>query len=42
MQTEKSQPEGEWIMLEKRFTEFPSLSVDPMVRISQSASETDV
>ena len=41
MQTEKSQPEGKRIMPETRFTEFPALSVDPRVGISQSASETD-
>ena len=29
MQTEKSQPEGKWIMPETRFTEFPALSVYP-------------
>ena len=42
MQTEKSQPEGERIMPETRFTEFPALSVDPRVGISRSALETDV
>ena len=42
MQIEKSQPEGERIMLETRFTEFPALSVDPRVGISRSAPETDV
>ena len=41
MQTEKSQPEGKRIMPETRFTEFTVLSVDPRVKISQSASETD-
>ena len=41
MQTEKSQPEGKWIMPETRFTEFPALSGDPRIGISQSASETD-
>ena len=41
IQTEKSQPEGKWIMPEMRFTEFPELSADPRVGISQSASETD-
>ena len=41
MQTKKSKPEGERIMPETRFTEFPVLSVDPKVEISQSASETD-
>ena len=42
MQTEKCQPEGKRIMPETRFTEFPALSVDPRVGISQSASATDV
>ena len=42
MQAEKSQPEGKRIMPETRFTEFPALSADPRVRISRSASETDV
>ena len=37
MQTEKFQPEGERIMSETRFTEFPALSVDPRVGISRSA-----
>ena len=37
-----SQPEGERIMPETRFTEFPALSVDPRVGISWSASETDI
>ena len=41
MQTEKSQPEGERIMPETRFTEFPALSVDSKIGISRSASETD-
>ena len=41
MQTEKSQPEGKWIMPETRFTKFLALSVDPRVEISRSASETD-
>ena len=36
IQTEKSSPEGKWIMPETRFTEFPELSVDPRVRISRS------
>ena len=39
--TEKSQPEGQRIMSETRFTEFPALSVDPRVGISRSALETD-
>ena len=42
MQTDKSKPEGKWIMPETRFTEFPALSVGPRVGISRSASETDV
>ena len=42
VQTEKSKPEGKWIMPETRFTEFPALSISPMVGISQSALETDV
>ena len=41
MQTEKSQPEGKWMMPETRFTEFPALSIDPLVGISRSALETD-
>ena len=41
MQTEKSQPQGKWIMLETRFAEFPALSIDPRVGISRFASETD-
>ena len=41
MQREKSQPEGQRIMSETRFTEFPALSIDPRVGISQSALETD-
>ena len=41
MKTEKSQPEGKRIMLETRFTKVPAFSVDPRVRISRSASETD-
>ena len=42
MQTEKSQPEGKRIMPERRFSEFPALSVDPRDGISWYASETDV
>ena len=42
MQTEKPQPEGERIMPETRFTEFPALSVDPRVDIFRSALDTDV
>ena len=38
MQTEKSQPEGKWIMSEKRFTKFAALSIDPRVGISLSDS----
>ena len=38
----KSQPDGKQKMLETRFTEFPALSVDPRVGISQSVSETNV
>ena len=41
MQTEKSQPWGQRIMPETRFTEYPALSVDPRVWISLSASKTD-
>ena len=41
MQTEKSQPEGKWIMPGTRFTSFPALSVDPRVGLSRSASETN-
>ena len=41
MQPEKLQPQGEWILPETRFTEFPALSLDLGVRISRSASETD-
>ena len=40
MQTEKSQSEGKWIMLETRFTELPALSLDPRVGISHSALES--
>ena len=36
MQTEKSQPEDKRIMPERRFDEFPALSVDPRVWISRS------
>ena len=38
MQSEIFQPEGKWIMPEKRFPEFPALSV---VGISRSASMTN-
>ena len=41
MQFEKSQPEGKRIMPEIRFTEFSTLSIDPRVGISRSASETE-
>ena len=34
--------EGEQIMLETKYTEFPALSVDSRVGISRSASESDV
>ena len=37
MQTEKSQPEGKRMMPETMYTEFPALSIDPMVGISPSA-----
>ena len=36
MQTENSQPEGKRIMPETRITEFPTLSVDPRVGISEN------
>ena len=39
MLTKPSQPEGERIMPETRFTVFPILSVDPRVWISRSATE---
>ena len=42
MQIEKSQSEGEQIMPETRFTQFPAFSVDPRVGVSRSASETSV
>ena len=42
MQSEKSQLEGERIMPETRFAEFPASTVDPRVVISRSASETNV
>ena len=38
MQTEKSHPEGERIMLETRFTELSALSVDLRVGISRMFS----
>ena len=41
MQTEKSQPSGQRIMPETRLTSFPALSVNPLVGILRSASETD-
>ena len=41
MQTEKSQLESKWIILETRFIGFPALSVDPRVGISLSASESN-
>ena len=42
IQTEKSQPEGERLRPETRFTYFPALSIDPRVGVSRSASETNV
>ena len=42
LQTKKSQPEGKWIMLERRFTKVPALYIDPRVGISWSASGTNV
>ena len=42
MQKEKSQPEGKWMILKMRFTEFVALSIDPRIGISLSASETDI
>ena len=41
MQTEKSQPEGKWIMPETRFIKFSALSLNLRVGISRSASQTD-
>ena len=41
MQSEKSQPSGQRIMPETRWTSFPALSVYPWVGIFQSALETD-
>ena len=41
MQIEKSQPKGERIVSQTRFTSFPALSIDPRVEISWPASETD-
>ena len=35
-----SQPAGKRIMPETRFTECPTLSIDPRVGISRSVSET--
>ena len=40
MQTEISQPKGEWIMPETRLASFPPLFIDPIVGISRSASGT--
>ena len=40
MQTEKSQPLGQQVMLETCWTSFLALSIYHQVRISQSASET--
>ena len=42
MQIEKSQSEGERIMPETRFTEYPAISGDPRVGMSRSASETNI
>ena len=42
MQAGKSQPEGNRIMPEIRFIEFPVLFVDPTVGITRAASETVV
>ena len=42
MQTEKSQPSGQRLMLETWWTSMPALSIYPPVAISGSASETDV
>ena len=42
IQTEKSQPEGEGIMPEMRFTEFPALSVDSRIGITGSSLEIGV
>ena len=39
MKIEKSQPEGQRIMSETRFTEFPALFVDPRVGISDADRE---
>ena len=41
MQTEKFQPNVKRIMSNTRFTEFPTLSVDPRLVISLSASESE-
>ena len=42
IETEKFQPEGQREMSEMRFTDFPAISIDPRVGISQSVSESDV
>ena len=42
MQTEKSQPSGQRIMPKARYTLFLALLVYPRIRISQSASASDV
>ena len=42
MQTEKSQLEGKRIMPEVMFNKAPELFDDPRVKISRSASETDI
>ena len=39
MQIEEYYPEEKRILPETKFTEFPTLSVDPSVEISRSASE---
>ena len=41
MQNEKSQLKDKRIMPEMRFTQFPALSIDPRVGISESALATD-
>ena len=41
MQTEESQPNVKRITPDTRFTEFPTLSVDPRLGISLSESESD-
>ena len=41
MPTKKSQPEGKWIMPEKRFNKYQALSFDSRVGLSQSTSVTN-